>query len=306
MDAMYGGDVNEQRIKAKMARLMRRRRLMTQRNDPLMNQRFLEIEREARRLGSAYLRLRQLRHAPSLVRNDRNSVNAHGIPIGGQSVNIPLPTSNEPNPTATVPLWKTVLCCGTLVLSLEGASALSIFRPGVANSPSMSTRVPASHQSATLCPGAKAREAKALLAWRRSKIETIQASTVELKGIKESIVECTKVLKMPRPAAKEPPTTGSGGVPRQMLWTVCTPVSSGMQPRTLLHAAGVFVGAVKLGLEWCRGDDEKEAMLCRGLTRILDTSSSPMIVLPWSYCSLIALSTVCFGEPDPSSAPKEL
>ncbi|KAI8545905.1 hypothetical protein RHMOL_Rhmol07G0073400 [Rhododendron molle] len=98
MDAVYGGDINEQRIKAKMARLMRRRRLMTQRNDPLMNQRFLEIEREARRLGSAYLRLRQLRRVPSLLRNNRNSANAHVIPIGGQSVNIPLPTSNEPNP----------------------------------------------------------------------------------------------------------------------------------------------------------------------------------------------------------------
>ncbi|KAI8526850.1 hypothetical protein RHMOL_Rhmol12G0029300 [Rhododendron molle] len=82
-----------------MARLMRRRRLMIQRNDPLMNQRFLEIEREARRLGSAYLRLRRLRRAPSLLRNDRNSLNAHVIPIGGQFVNIPLPTSNEPNPT---------------------------------------------------------------------------------------------------------------------------------------------------------------------------------------------------------------
>ncbi|KAI8538974.1 hypothetical protein RHMOL_Rhmol09G0144900 [Rhododendron molle] len=31
MDAVYGGDINEQRIKAKMARLMRRKRLMTQR-----------------------------------------------------------------------------------------------------------------------------------------------------------------------------------------------------------------------------------------------------------------------------------
>ncbi|KAI8543332.1 hypothetical protein RHMOL_Rhmol08G0208700 [Rhododendron molle] len=76
-----------------MARLMRKRRLMTQRHDPLMNQRFLEIEKEARRLGSAYLSLRPLRRAPSLVRNDRNSANAHVIPIGGQSVNIPLPTS---------------------------------------------------------------------------------------------------------------------------------------------------------------------------------------------------------------------
>ncbi|KAF7128955.1 hypothetical protein RHSIM_Rhsim10G0110800 [Rhododendron simsii] len=99
MDAVYGGDINEQRIKAKMARLMRRRRLMTQPNDPLMNQRFLEIEKEARCLGSAYLRLRRLRRAPSLVRNDRNGANAHVISIGGQSVNIPLPTSNEPNPT---------------------------------------------------------------------------------------------------------------------------------------------------------------------------------------------------------------
>ncbi|KAI8526852.1 hypothetical protein RHMOL_Rhmol12G0029300 [Rhododendron molle] len=105
MDAVYGGDINEQRIKAKMARLMRRRRLMIQRNDPLMNQRFLEIEREARRLGSAYLRLRRLRRAPSLLRNDRNSLNAHVIPIGGQFVNIPLPTSNEPNPTEKLP-WK--------------------------------------------------------------------------------------------------------------------------------------------------------------------------------------------------------
>ncbi|KAI8561429.1 hypothetical protein RHMOL_Rhmol04G0339000 [Rhododendron molle] len=68
MDAVYGGDINEQRIKAKTARLMRRRRLMTQRNDPLMNQRFLEIEREARRLGSAYLRLRRLPRAPSRSR----------------------------------------------------------------------------------------------------------------------------------------------------------------------------------------------------------------------------------------------
>ncbi|KAI8527655.1 hypothetical protein RHMOL_Rhmol12G0092800 [Rhododendron molle] len=72
---------------------------MTQRNDPLMNQRLLEIEREARRLGSPYLRLRRLRRALSLVRNDRNSANAHVIPIGGQSVNIPLLISNEPNPT---------------------------------------------------------------------------------------------------------------------------------------------------------------------------------------------------------------
>ncbi|KAF7137635.1 hypothetical protein RHSIM_Rhsim07G0070200 [Rhododendron simsii] len=101
MDAVYGGDKNEQRIKAKMARLMRRRRLMTQRNDPIMNQRFLEIEREARCLESAYLRLRRLRHAPSLVRNDRNSANAHVIPIGGQPVNMPLPTSNEPNSTGS-------------------------------------------------------------------------------------------------------------------------------------------------------------------------------------------------------------
>ncbi|KAI8530055.1 hypothetical protein RHMOL_Rhmol11G0025000 [Rhododendron molle] len=99
MDAVYGGDINEQRIKAKMARLMRMRRLMTQRNDPLMNQRFLEIEKEARRLGSAYLRLRRLPRAPSQVWNDRNNANAHVIPIGGQSVNIPLPTLNEPNPT---------------------------------------------------------------------------------------------------------------------------------------------------------------------------------------------------------------
>ncbi|KAI8561762.1 hypothetical protein RHMOL_Rhmol04G0366700 [Rhododendron molle] len=82
-----------------MPRLMRKRRLMTQCNDPLMNQRFLKIEKEARRLGSAYLSLRPLRCAPSLVRNDHNSANAHVIPIGGQSVNIPLPTSNEPNPT---------------------------------------------------------------------------------------------------------------------------------------------------------------------------------------------------------------
>ncbi|KAI8568491.1 hypothetical protein RHMOL_Rhmol02G0204200 [Rhododendron molle] len=83
MDAVYGGDINEQRIKAKMARQARKRRLMTQRNDPLMNQRFLEIEREARRLRGAYLRLRRLRHAPFLVWN------------------IPLPTLNEPNPTGT-------------------------------------------------------------------------------------------------------------------------------------------------------------------------------------------------------------
>ncbi|KAG5559945.1 hypothetical protein RHGRI_003292 [Rhododendron griersonianum] len=58
---------------------------------------------------------------------------------------------------------------------------------------------------------AEAKEAKALLAWRRSKLEALQASTEEMKGIKESIVEFTKVLKMPRPAAKEPPTTGTGG-----------------------------------------------------------------------------------------------
>ncbi|KAI8571677.1 hypothetical protein RHMOL_Rhmol01G0137900 [Rhododendron molle] len=31
--------------------------------------------------------------------DDCNSVNAHVIPIGGQSINIPLPISNEPNPT---------------------------------------------------------------------------------------------------------------------------------------------------------------------------------------------------------------
>ncbi|KAF7151364.1 hypothetical protein RHSIM_Rhsim02G0095900 [Rhododendron simsii] len=99
MYAVYGGDINEQRIKAKMARHMCRRRLMTQHNNPLMNQHFLEIESEARRLGSAYLRLRRLRRALSLVRSDRNSANAHVIPVGGQSVNIPLLTLDEPNPT---------------------------------------------------------------------------------------------------------------------------------------------------------------------------------------------------------------
>ncbi|KAI8550672.1 hypothetical protein RHMOL_Rhmol06G0125900 [Rhododendron molle] len=86
MDTVYGGDINEQRITPKMARLARKRRLMTQRNDPLINQRFLAIEREARCLRSAYLRIRRLQCAPFLVWNDHNSVNAHVIPIHWRTI----------------------------------------------------------------------------------------------------------------------------------------------------------------------------------------------------------------------------
>lgn len=62
---IFNREINQTRLKSKMARLVAKRRLLltrhSDRNDPTLKIRLLNIEKEARRLRTIVLRLKRLR-----------------------------------------------------------------------------------------------------------------------------------------------------------------------------------------------------------------------------------------------------